>query len=180
MVYYTALPLIMQNDNGQSTQICFNQQNSDGVTVASSSPSSSSSSSSSSSTTFQQHQREIVNLSNNISNNNVMSVQSEQHNQQQHFNNNFQLINQQQLNQNKFKCDECHLTFGSKSAHTSHMKSHGKQFQNQSAKMVVSNGSGSPSNSGNTNSISSDPYQCDVCKKTFAVPARLVSSFFFE
>lgn len=67
-------------------------------------------------------------------------------------------------NLDKFKCDQCSMCFGSKSAHTSHMKSHAKQYQT------------APQNSRTMNPANgSDQYQCDVCKKTFAVPARLVS-----
>lgn len=70
--------------------------------------------------------------------------------------------------QNKsFKCEQCNMMFTTKSAHTSHIKSHAKQ---------VAQNSDSVNNSGNQQMQSSDPYQCDVCKKTFAVPARLVSS----
>lgn len=74
-----------------------------------------------------------------------------------------------------FKCEQCNMTFTTKSAHTSHTKSHAKQqttaagaVQMQAANVSVNN----------QQMQSSDPYQCDVCKKTFAVPARLVSSFF--
>lgn len=63
----------------------------------------------------------------------------------------------------QFKCEQCNMFFGSKSAHTSHMKSHTK---NNGTRANAANG---------TNS--SDPYQCDVCKKTFAVPARLVRHY---
>lgn len=59
------------------------------------------------------------------------------------------------------KCELCNMFFGSKSAHTSHMKSHA----NKSA------------NGAKNGATSSDPYQCDVCKKTFAVPARLVRHY---
>lgn len=83
---------------------------------------------------------------------------------------------------NKFKCEQCNMSFGSKSAHTSHMKSHAKQYQT-----TAQNGSNSSNGIDMTNSRTvnpangSDQYQCDVCKKTFAVPARLVSfwSFYF-
>lgn len=72
-----------------------------------------------------------------------------------------------------FKCDQCNMTFTTKSAHTSHIKSHAKQ---QAANSQIQ-----PADANNINATqqmqSSDPYQCDVCKKTFAVPARLVSFF---
>lgn len=66
----------------------------------------------------------------------------------------------------QFKCDQCNMFLGSKSAHTSHMKSHNK----------TTNGTRANGNNGN-GTASSDPYQCDVCKKTFAVPARLVRHY---
>lgn len=71
----------------------------------------------------------------------------------------------------QYKCDQCNMFFGSKSAHTSHMRSHGKSNGRQTTM--------SPATSTmlNTNGASSDPYQCDVCKKTFAVPARLVRHY---
>ncbi|XP_031623770.1 Krueppel homolog 1 isoform X2 [Contarinia nasturtii] len=65
----------------------------------------------------------------------------------------------------QFKCDQCNMFFGSKSAHTSHMKSHAK-----------TNGTRANGTNGSATN-SSDPYQCDVCKKTFAVPARLVRHY---
>lgn len=72
----------------------------------------------------------------------------------------------------QFKCDQCNMVFGSKSAHTSHIKSHAKTAQQN----------GQVSTAGDMGAMaptSSDPYQCDVCKKTFAVPARLVRLFYF-
>lgn len=68
-----------------------------------------------------------------------------------------------------FKCDQCNMMFTTKSAHTSHIKSHAKQQG-----LMPAGGPSSPN--GSQQMQSSDPYQCDVCKKTFAVPARLVSS----
>lgn len=67
-----------------------------------------------------------------------------------------------------FKCDQCNMTFTTKSAHTSHIKSHAKQQLTANTGNI----------NGNQQMQSSDPYQCDVCKKTFAVPARLVSSIY--
>ncbi|XP_055300622.1 Krueppel homolog 1-like isoform X2 [Sitodiplosis mosellana] len=65
----------------------------------------------------------------------------------------------------QFKCEQCNMFFGSKSAHTSHMKSHGK-----------TNGTRANGSNG-TSTNPSEPHQCDVCKKTFAVPARLVRHY---
>uniref|UniRef100_A0A182ME26 C2H2-type domain-containing protein n=1 Tax=Anopheles culicifacies TaxID=139723 RepID=A0A182ME26_9DIPT len=87
----------------------------------------------------------------------------------------------------KFRCEQCNISFGSKSAHTSHMKSHAKQQQQQQAgekvngvKLVegaiTATGAGT-TGTGSLATQQSDPYQCDVCKKTFAVPARLVRHY---
>jgi hypothetical protein len=68
-----------------------------------------------------------------------------------------------------FKCEQCNMSFTTKSAHTSHIKSHAKQLA------ASSQNAGASNNNSSQQMQSSDPYQCDVCKKTFAVPARLVS-----
>lgn len=192
MVYYTALPLIMKSENGSS--MCINQNQvvvNDNGTFNGSSPSS--------------QQPQLISLQNGDING------SSSHQQQLQNSYTYQLLTsvdqsqqslpQQQATQNvaptptnngrtpkqlkSFKCELCNMNFGSKSAHTSHMKSHAKQqllLQNQqppslspspNASSVVNSGS-SPST---TQMQSSDPYQCDVCKKTFAVPARLVSIY---
>lgn len=86
------------------------------------------------------------------------------------------------VNKSKFKCEQCGMTFGSKSAHTSHTKSHAK-----STDLVSGSSAGStrqleineaciPAGIPKTPNMTGDPYQCNVCQKTFAVPARLVSS----
>lgn len=72
----------------------------------------------------------------------------------------------------KFKCEQCNMCFGSKSAHTSHMKSHMKQFSSGTNGIDMTN-----NRTNDSPASSNDQYQCDVCKKTFAVPARLVSYF---
>lgn len=78
----------------------------------------------------------------------------------------------------KFKCEQCDMCFGSKSAHTSHMKSHANKYQMPSglsgAAVVAANGLLDLANGQIGNRTANDQYQCDVCKKTFAVPARLV------
>lgn len=66
----------------------------------------------------------------------------------------------------QYKCNQCNIFFGSKSAHTSHIKSHGKLNDLNATNPDTS-----------TTTASADPYQCDVCKKTFAVPARLVRHY---
>lgn len=104
---------------------------------------------------------------------------------------------QQQLQQaqgktagrNQFFCDQCNMVFGSKSAHTSHMKSHMKfAAQAVAAAAVAVTGELNPVDGQEGSSVGpfngaamtgsgngGDPYQCDKCNKTFAVPARLVS-----
>lgn len=111
---------------------------------------------------------------------------------------------QQQPQKPQFQCDQCNMCFGSKSAHTSHMKSHAKYATQQLMQMQQQQHQQSPHSTSPpiahsdleataaglnltqasdqaaagvaaTMATNSDPYQCDVCKKTFAVPARLVS-----
>lgn len=84
------------------------------------------------------------------------------------------------------------MTFGSKSAHTSHTKSHAKnadmalglgQTGTASTQPIELNEAGLPLGIPKSPTIKplanvaagADPYQCNVCQKTFAVPARLVS-----
>lgn len=98
---------------------------------------------------------------------------------------------------NQFYCDQCNMAFGSKSAHTSHMKSHqkyaataptsspstsmvdtaGNEDEAERSLMQGSNFSGAAGVLPNVGGGGGggDPYQCDKCNKTFAVPARLVS-----
>lgn len=99
---------------------------------------------------------------------------------------------QQQLSKsrNTFYCEQCNIVFGSKSAHTSHMKSHSKYVADTTAASAVNNTVTPAELEGNLNGASpapaavtqnaggggGDPYQCDKCNKTFAVPARLVSN----
>ncbi|XP_013113440.2 Krueppel homolog 1 [Stomoxys calcitrans] len=100
-------------------------------------------------------------------------------------------------NKPQFKCEQCGMTFGSKSAHTSHTKSHVK---NGDLSLMSGNGSvntalnvgyevnadglplgipKTPQIKPNANAASNggDPYQCNVCQKTFAVPARLIRHY---
>lgn len=163
MVYYTALPLIMQADQN-AAQICASVKSEDEA-------------------------GRMVNPSNNL-----LFTENEQYNhlnqqrdklalpthmgalpvQQQH---NPSTSPQHQRHptptqkkpaqpKSQFKCEQCNMVFGSKSAHTSHIKSHVKTAQQNGLVPAV----GDLSSMGPT---SADPYQCDVCKKTFAVPARL-------
>lgn len=103
----------------------------------------------------------------------AVDVVDQQHQQQ----------NQTGKTRNQFYCDQCNMVFGSKSAHTSHMKSHIKYeaaSASTSANGMEAEGS-TQSNLNGTNGATTggsgggDPYQCDKCNKTFAVPARLVS-----
>ncbi|XP_037957875.1 Krueppel homolog 1 [Teleopsis dalmanni] len=91
-------------------------------------------------------------------------------------------------NKPQFKCEQCGMTFGSKSAHTSHTKSHAKNLE-----LIISGngGAGDITESGlllgipktpqikpyPNGVIGADPYQCNVCHKTFAVPARLIRHY---
>ncbi|KAH8281209.1 hypothetical protein KR044_005647 [Drosophila immigrans] len=101
-------------------------------------------------------------------------------------------------NKPQFKCEQCGMTFGSKSAHTSHTKSHAKN-----ADMALSLKSSGAMGAGDTTlpielneaglplgipksptikplanvGAGADPYQCNVCQKTFAVPARLIRHY---
>ena len=100
-------------------------------------------------------------------------------------------------NKPTFKCEQCGMTFGSKSAHTSHTKSHVKNGDLSLMNGSTSSGANSPPTTmvelneagmplgipktpqikpiANAATNGGDPYQCNVCQKTFAVPARLVS-----
>lgn len=100
-------------------------------------------------------------------------------------------------NKPQFKCEQCGMTFGSKSAHTSHTKSHAKNAElslngglgglvsssTSSSPAIELNEAGLPVGIPKSPTIKplanvaagADPYQCNVCQKTFAVPARLVS-----
>lgn len=175
MVYYTALPLMMQSEQS-STQICTNNI---------------------------KHEDELQIGTANISNNYLENqIYNDLHSSRQ---SHHQTVQMHQIppaspqhqstasvvastastsppTKPQFKCDQCNMLFGSKSAHTSHIKSHTKMIVQQTSSSVgpvpsVSPGASSSSSSTatTTNLSSSDPYQCDVCKKTFAVPARLVS-----
>ncbi|XP_055847974.1 Krueppel homolog 1 isoform X2 [Episyrphus balteatus] len=82
----------------------------------------------------------------------------------------------------QFKCEQCGMTFGSKSAHTSHTKSHAKMEGVGGVAMVSQQINEVPAGIPKTpqikgNGSGSDPYQCNVCQKTFAVPARLIRHY---
>ncbi|XP_053957361.1 Krueppel homolog 1 isoform X2 [Anastrepha ludens] len=91
------------------------------------------------------------------------------------------------VNKPQFKCEQCGMTFGSKSAHTSHTKSHAKSIDLSggiaagSARLsdVSEAGvsTGIPKTPNVTGIAGGDPYQCNVCQKTFAVPARLIRHY---
>lgn len=173
MVYY-AMPLIMKSENGASSQhqqLCVNPNQA------------SESSYNGQLSTPQPQQAQLINLSNSDMNGSSPSQQnsytyqlltSNDHQQQPQNQNGLTSVpNQRAQKQIKsFKCEQCNMMFTTKSAHTSHIKSHAKQ-------QVATQDSAHSSNiSGTQQMQSSDPYQCDVCKKTFAVPARLVSLIF--
>nr|XP_036229838.1 Krueppel homolog 1 isoform X1 [Bactrocera oleae] len=89
----------------------------------------------------------------------------------------------QTVNKPKFKCEQCGMTFGSKSAHTSHTKSHAKSTDlvgastAESTRRVEINEAITPAGIPKMPNMTGDPYQCNVCQKTFAVPARLIRHY---
>uniref|UniRef100_A0A336LXV9 CSON007208 protein n=1 Tax=Culicoides sonorensis TaxID=179676 RepID=A0A336LXV9_CULSO len=99
-----------------------------------------------------------------------INMQTQQQQQQQ-----MSMLPQNGKNSNKFRCEQCNMSFGSKSAHTSHMKSHAKQFQ--TTPQNGTNGIDMTNNRTVNPANGADQYQCDVCKKTFAVPARLIRHY---
>ncbi|KAL1380464.1 hypothetical protein pipiens_014174 [Culex pipiens pipiens] len=168
MVYYTGLPLLMQQaeNNAAASQLCFNNS---ALTVREASGNGDQQPGQRLQQQFQQQQ--IVNLSSGTdqpqSYGSFPSGMVPQGSP----------TGQQQPSQvAKFRCEQCNINFGSKSAHTSHMKSHAKQQQQQEGKSAKTGGqivTGVVA----TPATATDPYQCDVCKKTFAVPARLVRHY---
>lgn len=72
------------------------------------------------------------------------------------------------------RCNECHMTFTNKNAFGAHIQSHAKQNVVKNMQMPPAT---SPVQQPSAPTSSSDPYECDVCKKTFAVPARLVRHY---
>lgn len=114
----------------------------------------------------------------------AVDVVDQQHQQQQSL-----LESSSGKGRSQFYCDQCNMVFGSKSAHTSHMKSHMKYAAvttttppSPSSMEAAGNGtevqgnfSGAVMPNLTGGGTGGDPYQCDKCNKTFAVPARLVS-----
>ncbi|XP_055592356.1 Krueppel homolog 1 isoform X2 [Uranotaenia lowii] len=162
MVYYTTgLPLLMQQaESNGSSQVCFpnDQVPQQQQQIAYQQQQQQ-----------QQQQHQVVNLSN--------SVASSSAQLNGYSGTSFQQPPSQSTvaATGKFRCDICNINFGSKSAQTSHMKSHTKQQQQQiDSKVAAMKGANS---AGTGQQMPADPYQCDVCKKTFAVPARLVRHY---
>lgn len=157
MVYYTALPLLVKTETSSEEQLCSNSSNDVHSAIN------------------YQNDQQLVNLtSSNMEQQNYSNYQQHQVMHKEPIQQ--QQLQQQQPTKPQFKCDQCNMLFGSKSAHTSHIKSHAKQQnyqqQPQPQQSVPTNLSvGAPILN------SSEPYQCDVCKKTFAVPARLVRHY---
>lgn len=169
MVYYTALPLIMQTEQSQG---CSNANNSITAITYNQVPQTSHTMlSSSSNSPIQQQHEQIVHsqLSNNQT---AIDYKTSSQNG---------INNNQPRAKPQFKCEQCHMCFGSKSAHTSHIKSHNKQYQVQNVNANTQLGATTnmvPNVMPTVNGSTTEPYQCDVCKKTFAVPARLVRIIF--
>ncbi|XP_053693009.1 Krueppel homolog 1 isoform X2 [Sabethes cyaneus] len=213
MVYYTGLPLLMQQaDGGTMAQLCFSN-NATNDRDGEQSQQHSLQQQQQQQQQRIQFQQQVVNLSSSSSsdlNNHQLSASSTQTSASSNGSppamsvnfGNFQtagssmvaanLIAQQSpATGSKFRCEQCNINFGSKSAHTSHMKSHAKhqQQQQQQQQQQLQQGmllEGKVVGKGPVNaavmaipgaSASADPYQCDVCKKTFAVPARLVRHY---
>lgn len=183
MVYYTGLPLLMQQaENNTGTQFCFNNTSSDQSRQPE--PQQQLDQQQQQQSQQQQHpsqqrfQQQVINLSNS----NGQSIPySNFHQTTGNGTVPSGVVSQQQTSSMasaKFRCEQCNINFGSKSAHTSHMKSHAKQQQQQQA---IGESKGSASSKALINvpgqATPADPYQCDVCKKTFAVPARLVRHY---
>lgn len=187
MVYYTGLPLLMQQaENNTLTQLCFNATNDHSQSQPQQQQQQQQQSLDQSLHHQQQQQhrfqQQVVNLSNTQGN--MQSQMGQQHPSAPYTNfhqtNNGGLVpttipqtSPPPAGPAKFRCEQCNINFGSKSAHTSHMKSHAKQQQ------MVAESKGGVSAKGLLNgpATPADPYQCDVCKKTFAVPARLVRHY---
>ncbi|XP_026469266.1 Krueppel homolog 1-like isoform X3 [Ctenocephalides felis] len=74
------------------------------------------------------------------------------------------------------RCNECNMTFTNKSAFGAHIQSHTKQQNVAKSAVQMSPAIGTAQQTTGP-TTSSDPYECDVCKKTFAVPARLVRHY---
>lgn len=168
MVYYTALPLLMQADQN-AAQICTSVKSEDesGRMI---NPSNNLLFSENDQYNHLNQQRDKLALPNHMGS---LPVQHQQQLQQnnpstspQHQRHPTSAQKKPTAPKSQFKCEQCNMIFGSKSAHTSHIKSHAKTAQQNGLVPSV----GDLSSMGPT---SADPYQCDVCKKTFAVPARL-------
>lgn len=158
MVYYTSIPMMPNSSNGedlrQITNLSSNNQNETQLYNISSS------NNGVNSKLMDSQAKTMTTLTN-------VSRAQQQQQQQVTPNSTTTKTNGNSTTKQQFKCDQCNMFFGSKSAHTSHIKSHGK-----------TNGTRANASNGNvTATNSSDPYQCDVCKKTFAVPARLVRHY---
>lgn len=147
MVYYTPVPLMMQSE-ATASQLCSNTDDSVRISNLSSN---------------QMHSPNEPQLYNLASSN----IQLNEHSQQ----------SSNQHTKPQYKCDQCNIYFGSKSAHTSHVKSHTKSNGVSQSRSPPANSSSTPDGPSTSLPNTVDPYQCDVCKKTFAVPARLVRHY---
>ncbi|XP_058815768.1 Krueppel homolog 1-like isoform X2 [Topomyia yanbarensis] len=200
MVYYTGLPLLMQQADGSTiSQLCFSNNTTNDRGGELSQQQQQQQQQQQLQQQRIQFQQQVVNLSSNSNGNENQSAllgaacsstqPSGSSNSSAHLQvgyGNFQpsmvptnLVSHQSNVSGKFRCEQCNINFGSKSAHTSHMKSHAKQLQQlgmtEGGKLVSTKTVAAMAIQGTAASV--DPYQCDVCKKTFAVPARLVRHY---
>lgn len=157
MVYYTAIPLMMQTEHS-SSQLCSNGEES--IRISNISNNQNQSQNEPQLYNINASHSQIIDTKPIIEQNSLVTMTNVHNNQQ---------------SKPQYKCEQCNMYFGSKSAHTSHLKSHARANGQTRASTNNLNVQTTVGISNNLNS--SDPYQCDVCKKTFAVPARLVRHY---
>lgn len=159
MVYYTAIPLMMQSEHHQNSQLCANPTND--VTDLSNSQAQSETQLYNVSSSNGGDAKPLINATPTMTT--LTPVQT----------------SQATPTKPQYKCDQCNMMFSSKSAHTSHMKTHTRTTSGSTtaSRSPTTSVAGATATTTTTAASSSDPYQCDVCNKKFAVPARLVRHY---